>query len=88
MSLTLTAQQAVDLAVTVSQLHKADQQAFLFALRDLLKDRTTVGDGELSRAVRSLWASGFFKPPTVSSPHNLVRQNKLMGQKTIGPAPR
>jgi hypothetical protein len=66
--LRLTAEQTVDLSNAVAHLPEPDRQAFLIALCDLFKDRTEIGDGEMARAVRSLWASGFFKPEALPNP--------------------
>jgi hypothetical protein len=59
-----------------------DQQALLLVLRDSFNDRAETGDGEMARAVRSLWASGVFKPEALPNP----RTTPKIGPRTTVPA--
>ena len=83
-ALRLTAEQTVDLSNAVAHLPEPDRQAFLIALRDLFKDRAEIGDGEMARAVRSLWASGFFKPEALPNPRKdpKIRPHTKVAAKT------
>ena len=75
--LALTDEQYAAVCQACEPLLPADRSAFLVALAQLLSSETTIGDGTVARAIRSLQRE-FWRPPlnpTNSAPRQPVRVN-------------